>query len=77
MYVYCIYIVYVYCICILYIYIYIYILKHHYKEIEKSILHKRMVVKKYDIYIYKYDNLKNPYISILTCLKNNCHLVLS
>ena len=30
----------------IYIYIYIYILKRHYKEIEKSILHKRMMVKK-------------------------------
>ena len=27
-------------------YIYIYILKRHYKEIEKSILQKRMMVKK-------------------------------
>ena len=45
----------------IYIYIYIYILKRHYKEIEKSILHKRMMVKKI------YENLKSPYISILTC----------
>ena len=45
---------YVYIICI-------YILKRHYKEIEKSILHKRMMVKKI------YGNLKSPYISILTC----------
>ena len=42
---------------------YIYILKSHYKEIEKSILHKRMMVKK------KNENLKSPYISILTLLK--------
>ena len=33
------------------IYIYIYILKRHYKEIEKSILQKRMMVKKIYIYI--------------------------
>ena len=33
-------------------------LKRHYKEIEKSILHKGMMVKK----IYK--NLESPYISI-------------
>ena len=47
------------------IYIYIYILKRHYKEIEKSILlHKRMMVKK--LYIDIYENLKSPYISILT-----------
>ena len=46
---------------IIYIYIYIYFLKRHYKEIEKSILHKRMMVKKI------YENLKSPYISILTC----------
>ena len=52
----------------LYIYIYIniyiyniYILKRHYKEREKSILHKRMIVKKI------YENLKSPYVSILTC----------
>ena len=33
----------------------IYILKRHYKEIEKSILHKRMMVKKKkNIYIYIY-----------------------
>ena len=31
----------------IYIYIYLYILKRHYKDIEKSILHKRMMVKKY------------------------------
>ena len=37
----------------IYIYIYIYILKRHYKEIEKSILHKRMMVK-------KSKNLKKP-----------------
>ena len=42
MYIYNIYI-YVY----VHIYIYIYILKRHYKEIEKSILDKRMMVKKY------------------------------
>ena len=57
-----IYIVYIY---ILYIYIYyiyiLYILKRLYKEIEKSILQKRMMVKK----IYEY--LKSPYISILPC----------
>ena len=46
----------------IYIYIYnIYILKRHYKEREKSILHKRMIVKKI------YENLKSPYVSILTC----------
>ena len=31
----------------IYLYIYIYILKRHYKEIEKSILHKRMMVNIY------------------------------
>ena len=36
-------------------------LKCHYKEIEKSMLEKRMMVKKV------YENLKSPYISILTC----------
>ena len=51
----------------IYIYIYIYILKRHYKKIEKSVLHKRMMVKKNCIYIDKYENLKSPYISILTC----------
>ena len=35
----------------IYIYIYKYILKRHYKEIEKIILHKRMMVKK-NVYIY-------------------------
>ena len=38
------------CVCI---YLYKYILKRHYKEIEKIILHKRMIVSKY-IYIYIY-----------------------
>ena len=51
---------------VLYIILRIYILKRHYKEIEKSILHKRMMVKKLYIYIL-YENLKSPYISILTC----------
>ena len=37
-----------------------YILKRRYKEIEKSILHNRMMVKKI------YENIKSPYISILT-----------
>ena len=37
---------------VLYIILRIYILKRHYKEIEKSILHKRMMVKK--LYIYTY-----------------------
>ena len=41
--------------------IYMYILKRHYKEIEKSILHKGMMVKN------TYENLKSPCISILTC----------
>ena len=52
----------------IYIYIYIDILKRNYKEIEKSILHKRMMVKKNYIYRYIdiYENLKSPYISILT-----------
>ena len=50
------------CIYIYIYYIYTYILKRHYKEIEKSILHKRMMVKK-----NIYENLKSPYISILTC----------
>ena len=31
----------------IYIYMYMYILKRHYKEIEKGILHKTMTVKKY------------------------------
>ena len=44
----------------IYVYIYIYILKRHYKDIEKSILHKKMMVT-------KNENLKNPCISILTC----------
>ena len=35
------------------LYIYIYILKRHHKEIEKSILHKRMMVKK-KLYINRY-----------------------
>ena len=61
------YIYYIYIFTYLYIcYIYIYILKRHYKEIEKSILQKRMMVKK-NIYIYIYENLKSPYSSILTC----------
>ena len=51
----------------IYIYIYIYILKRHYKDIEESILHKRMMVKERIIYIDIYENLKSPYISILTC----------
>ena len=51
----------------IYIYIYLYILKRHYKDIEKSILHKRIMVKKNYIYIDIYENLKSPYISILTC----------
>ena len=37
---------------VLYIILRIYILKRHYKEIEKSILHKRMMVK--TLYIYTY-----------------------
>ena len=53
----------------IYIYIYKYILKRHYKEIEKIILHKRMMVKKIYIYMYIdiYENRKSPYISSLTC----------
>ena len=62
-YIYILYI-YIYCIYIYILYIYIlYILKRLYKEIEKSILQKRMMVKKI------YENIKSPYISILTCLK--------
>ena len=34
-------------VCI-YVNVYIYILKRHYKEIEKSLLHKGMMVKKYE-----------------------------
>ena len=53
------------------VYIYIYILKRHYKEMEKSILHKIMMVKKMYIYICMYidiyENRKSPYISSLTC----------
>ena len=48
-------------------YMYIYILKRHYKHIEESILHKRMMVKEKIIYIDIYENIKSPYISILTC----------
>ena len=51
----------------IYIYIYIYILKRQYKDIEESILHKRMMIKERIIYIDIYENLKSPYISILTC----------
>ena len=39
---------------VLYIILRIYILKRHYKEIEKSILHKRMMVIYIYIYIYIY-----------------------
>ena len=51
-----------------YICIYIYILKRHYREIEKSILHKRMMAKKKIIYTDIYENLKSPYISRLNLL---------
>ena len=44
----CMYVcIYVYIYIYIYTYIYIYILKRHYKEIEKSLLHKGMMVKKY------------------------------
>ena len=61
--------IYIYILHIFIYILYIYILKRHYKEIEKSIFQKRMMVKN----IYFYENLKSPYIS----LKNNCHFVLS
>ena len=48
------------------VYLSIYILGHN--EIEKSILHRRMMVKlKKKLYIDIYENLKSPYISNLTC----------
>ena len=44
-------------VCIyIYIYIYIYILKRHCKEIEKSILHKRVMIIIYNNNIYIYIN---------------------
>ena len=48
------------------VYLSICILGHN--EIEKSILHRRMMVKlKKKLYIDISENLKSPYISNLTC----------
>ena len=38
-------------------YVYIYILKRHYKEMKRTVLHKRVMLQ-------IYENLKIPYVSI-------------
>ena len=67
----------------MHIYIYTYIYTYIYIYSETSLLcisiTSEYITQENDGNIYIYENLKSPYITILTCqcLKNNCHLVLS